>query len=71
MSAQETIPGHELSTSRFALSMTWNACKEIFGGPSFSALLFPFEFSRTEASQPFGIRGKNQFKLSVNEYSYM
>jgi hypothetical protein len=25
----------------------------MLGGPSFSALLFPFEFSRTEASQPW------------------
>nr|AFK43391.1 unknown [Lotus japonicus] len=52
ISAQETTPGHAASTAFFAPSMTKNACKETFGGPSFSALLLPFEFNSTEASHP-------------------
>ncbi|CAJ2635833.1 unnamed protein product [Trifolium pratense] len=53
ISAQETTPGQAASTAFFALSMIKNPCRETFGGPSFSALLLPFEFSSTEASHPF------------------
>lgn len=58
ISAQETTPGHNASTAFFALSMTKNACRETFGGPSFSAVFSFTEFNKTEASQPCEIKGK-------------
>lgn len=62
ISAQETTPGHNASNAFFALSMTKNACKEPFAGPSFSAVFLFTEFNKTEASQPCEIKGNKQVK---------
>ncbi|WVZ96643.1 LOW QUALITY PROTEIN: hypothetical protein U9M48_042255 [Paspalum notatum var. saurae] len=53
MSAQETTPGHCASTADLALSITLKKWRlGLFGGESFSAVLFAVESISTEPSQP-------------------
>lgn len=71
ISAQETTPGQAASNAFFALSMIKNACKDTFGGPSFSALLLPFEFSSTDASHPFkNLKSKKNQIYYNNVYAW-
>ena len=52
ISAQETTPGHLVSSADFAASMTLNPLRFMLGIESFSASLFFVEFSSTEPSHP-------------------
>jgi hypothetical protein len=52
MSAQETVSGHAASTAALTLSMKSKPRSVWFGCASFSAVLLPVVFRRTEPSHP-------------------
>lgn len=52
MSAQETVLAHFSSAAFFMSSMKSNPAKVKLGIASFSAVLLPVEFNKTEPPQP-------------------
>lgn len=64
MSAQETVPGHSLSSAALIWSTTSNPLTELrLGLESFSLTILGLLSSRIDASQPFTKKIRDQMRL--------
>ena len=71
MSAQETTPGHKLSTWDFMVSITSNPLNELtLGNAVFSPVKFDVSSSNTEASHPYNgkMKGKKNIKMKLVKF---